>query len=560
MQYQRVIKDGIELVDYFGRPTETLTNIASMVYPDTASTYFREKISPEMATRAYDKYRELYGDELPPTRPHIAPESYEQFDPTYEHLAEAIDRYGGIIIKGGLGKGDGWQPPMGINYEGVYGSEDMLLYKGVLPPSELRKYPLEKSPTFKGYESFPRITQLPTYEMTPAYAGGELKLKQGTRLPEENLYSKNLPGWKEYFDAVNYSIQHGGASKKGWLDKVFGGVGDVIQAVLNPTAIATAGIGAGLFTPTAGGVGVGAGPVAGTTGAGAGVGAMAGTGAGGAGGMAVLQGIPGMIGSLPTTTGMDIFGTGGSNVSGLGNLLSFLPGFGEGFGGDILGTGLSNFGSGVWDILGSVLGGGGQPQQGGGGILENDWLSNLLGLGGGIYAGHEQAKYLEDVQELQRDIANPQIEYMRRMLPLLTEQAETTLPLYTETTEAMAPLLQQRLGEGLDPVTARTIGQGFGRAGEELGQYYAGRGMLQSGPAATAYADLIAKKPELMASALQSQQAQAMLNALSFTGRAPTVGTPSIGIPPGLEEQDWASFGTNLADIFKRKSPTALTV
>ena len=212
--------------------------------------------------------------------------------------------------------------------------------------------------------------------------------------------------------------------------------------------------------------------------------------------------------------------TGGSMGS-LGNTLSFLPGFGEGFGGNILGDSLGT--------ISSLFGGSGG-------------LGDIASLATSLYGGYQQG----EANQLNEDLINLQ----KRL-------AETSVPQYENMISTLGPYLQNRLGSTLDTATAQQIGSSYGRAGEQLGNYFASKNMLNSGVADTMYSNLLTEKSNALTNALQTQQNTAANNALSFLGMS---SSPATSLSVNTEGTDWTSLGANLADIFNRKSPTALGV
>lgn len=191
----------------------------------------------------------------------------------------------------------------------------------------------------------------------------------------------------------------------------------------------------------------------------------------------------------------------------------------------------------------------------------------------------EAADVQSQAVQQQGQLAQPQIDYMERVLPLQAGFAEEVMPLYTQLaqstipgsqqlSELLAPLVSGRLEAGqLRPDVSQAIGERYGAAGTRLGQYFSGKGTLQSGQMDQQMRLLEQARASEETAAIMSERDKAINEALSLLGRTP-IQQPSAalaGIPgvstTGGTGMDFSSLGSLMANIpWGATTPSASTV
>jgi len=272
-------------------------------------------------------------------------------------------------------------------------------------------------------------------------------------------------------------------------------------------------------------------------------------------------------GSLLGSTALNGLTSGGSSMSSLGDALSFLPGFGEGFGGDILGSTLSSLGSGVSNLLG--MGGGGNQNIISSLLGGNSGNGNLLSQLLSMWGGYSQAESAEDAANAKiaawQQFSEPIMNYMNSMYPIQTKMAESYLPYYqqaldTATKQSQAqqnvmPLVSSFLTENLNAAVPQwqqsAISEPFQAARKALGERAAGAGTLRSG----AVQDMASRYDIAEANALARLPFENKMNLLPYamnyiqSASTPTsvgtIGIGNVGQRPDeyVENLDFGSIG-----------------
>ena len=189
--------------------------------------------------------------------------------------------------------------------------------------------------------------------------------------------------------------------------------------------------------------------------------------------------------------------------------------------------------------------------------------AGALGAGAlGYMSSREQAKAQEEALQAQRDLTEPQKQMLAAYLPVYREAIlpQTRATISQLTPELRSDILGRMTSTQLPQSVLDTIGEYEDIAGRNLGTYFAGRGMLASGPAQEEYRKLQESIIQQKTAALFSEQGKARSEALQLLGMggsAPSISVPSIQIPSaGGGGTDLGSLGMLMAQLM-RNSPTA---
>jgi len=161
----------------------------------------------------------------------------------------------------------------------------------------------------------------------------------------------------------------------------------------------------------------------------------------------------------------------------------------------------------------------------------------------------------DEMSDEQRNLINQQVELMQQQ----TARQAAYTPQYTETLGQLGPLIRQKMtATELPEDLAQAIGKYYGQAGEQLGIYGAGRGMLDSGPMNRMYGQLAQDKAAQQLSTLLGERRSGEQMGMSLLGLNPGGSIPSISLPsqrqPGV---DWGSIGSLFAKGFSGQQPQA---
>lgn len=282
----------------------------------------------------------------------------------------------------------------------------------------------------------------------------------------------------------------------------------------------------------------------------------------------------GGIGGLPDLfSGGDIWSlAAGGDVSGLGNILSFLPGFGEGFGGDIVGGGISNlFGGGQAGQVGGLnLANlfGGQAQAG---SIWDTLLKGALGIGSAGLEAYLSGEELEKQREFYEELYAPQKAYQEKQLKLFED-------IFEPTSRQIGGLLQAQLTEPFqlpEDLWAKTWQKARERTMAEFApverrttQRLAGIGGLDvHGQAQKLFGDIETQKVKSIESLAVEQaisewtekkqaKQQSFENVFKYLGYEPSVSTPTT-YPYQMQDYSGISdLGSRISELIYPKPAT----
>lgn len=187
----------------------------------------------------------------------------------------------------------------------------------------------------------------------------------------------------------------------------------------------------------------------------------------------------------------------------------------------------------------------------------------------GAYMANKASKAQKEAAQTQEEIAREQMEAQERITEPQVAYMRTMLPYYETVGKELQPIISERLARTtLSPAVAQALREKFAEAATDLGTYFAGRGMLESGPAARAMERLETAEAETGVRALEEQTAAAIREGLTYSQTRPQMAGVGYPVAPAVPAFNAEALGsilanvpdiTQLATLLKRPTPTAAT-
>ena len=188
-------------------------------------------------------------------------------------------------------------------------------------------------------------------------------------------------------------------------------------------------------------------------------------------------------------------------------------------------------------------------------------------IGSTIYSSQQAGKAQESAAETQERIAAEQLAQQKKILDPQAEFMREMLPYYETVGKELQPIISERLSRTtLSPAIAQALREKFTSARTDLGTYFASRGMMTSGVAGEAAERMGIAEAETGVSALETQTAGGIREALAFQQTRP--GMAGVGYPtaPAIPQFDMSGLGsilaavpdiTQLSTLLRRPTPSA---